>query len=93
MKMVVGFFIGIIVCLVLVLTIGHFTSTVKADDSPTTLPDGTDTGALMPDVGKIYREALGGPYRQVASEIGDPEIASYYRTFMDRTGLDKIGTP
>jgi hypothetical protein len=93
MKMVAGFFIGIIVCLLLVFAISHFTSTAQADSSATTLPDGTDIGTLMPDVGQIYREALGGPYRQVESEITDPDIARYYHTLMDKTGLDKIGTP
>jgi hypothetical protein len=91
MKMVAGFFIGIAVCLLLVFTISHYTSTAKADDAGTTLPDGTDLNGLMPDVGKIYREALGEPYRQVESEITDPDIARYYHTLMEKTGLDKIG--
>jgi hypothetical protein len=92
MKTVAGFFIGIAVCLLLVLTISHHTSTAKADDNPATLPDGTDLNTLIPDVDNIYREALGGPYRQVASEITDPDIARYYHNLMDKTGLDKIGT-
>jgi hypothetical protein len=90
MKMLLGFFIGMTVCLLLVLTIGHNTALVSADDN-TALPDGTDISGLMPDVGKIYRVALGEPYRQVESEITDPDIARYFRHFMDRTGLDKIG--
>jgi hypothetical protein len=34
---------------------------------------------------------LGAPYRQVESEITDPDIANYFRTLMDQTGLDKVG--
>jgi hypothetical protein len=45
----------------------------------------------MPDVKKIYNNALGGPYRQVEPEITDPDIARYFRSYMDATGLDKVG--
>jgi len=91
MKMVVGFLIGIIVCLSLVVLVGHFTSTAQADNSTSPSTDSLNVNGLMPDVGQIYREALGSPYRQVEPEITDPDIAKYYRTLMDRTGLDKIG--
>ncbi len=91
MKMVIGFLIGIIVCLLLVVLVGRFTSSARADDIAAVQPDDS-LASLLPDVGKIYREALGGPYRQVGSEITDPEIAQYYRSFMDKTGLDKIGS-
>jgi hypothetical protein len=47
--------------------------------------------SLLPDIGKIYRTALGNPYLQVESEIKDPDIARDYRALLDRTGLDKIG--
>jgi hypothetical protein len=88
MKMVGGFFLGIFVCLLVVAAIGYFTSSARAEDAPA-----NDLGlnGLMPDVGSIYREALGGPYRQVESEITDPDIARYYRSLMEKTGLDKIG--
>jgi hypothetical protein len=46
---------------------------------------------FLPDIGKIYRTALGNPYLQVESEIKDPDIARDYRALLDRTGLDKIG--
>ena len=53
--------------------------------------DGMDVAGLMPDVKKIYNNALGGPYRQVETEITDPDIARYFRSYMDATGLDKVG--
>ncbi len=94
MKMILGFFIGTTVTLLLVLVMTHNTSKVSAETPPTPTPTPTDTldvNGLMPDVGKIYRVALGEPYRQVEKEITDPDIAKYYRTYMERTGLDKIG--
>ena len=98
MKMLLGFFIGMTVSLLIVLIMNHNTSAVSADSPPatvsadsTTSTDNLDVNGLMPDVGKIYRVALGEPYRQVKTEITDPDIARYYQKFMDRTGLDKIG--
>jgi hypothetical protein len=70
---------------------GSGTTTVSADRSTSPLPDTTDINSLMPDVKKIYDNALGAPYRQVESEITDPDIARYFRTLMDQTGLDKVG--
>jgi len=73
MKILLGFFIGTTVALLLVLTMYHNGPSVSADDSAATvtvdnpasaLPDGTDVNGLMPDVKKIYNNALGGPYRQ-----------------------------
>ena len=91
MKMVLGFFIGIGVCLLLVFTIAHFTSPVSADSNGTSSSDGSDLSGLIPNIGAIYNEALGAPYRQVESEITDPDIARYFQTYMAATGLDKIG--
>jgi hypothetical protein len=34
---------------------------------------------------------LGDPYRQVETEITDPDIAAYFHKYMDDTGLDKVG--
>ena len=64
----------------MVVTIAHFTSNVSADVSATTSANNTDLNGLIPDVGAIYREALGAPYRPVESEITDPDIARYYQT-------------
>jgi hypothetical protein len=91
MKMLLGFFIGMTFCLLLMITFFRDTSMVSADVSTDTLSDGIGVSGLLPDVGKIYREALGGPYRQVEPEITDPDIARYFHAYMESTGLDKIG--
>ena len=70
---------------------GGITTTVAANSGSSVSPDTTDINSLMPDIKKIYTNALGAPYRQVESEITDPDIANYFRTFMDQTGLDKVG--
>lgn len=91
MKILLGFFIGMTVCLLLVVTMFHGNFMVSAD-SKTSSPNNTDISGILPDVGKIYQEALFGPYRQVESEITDPDIARYFRSYMERTGLDQKGT-
>lgn len=91
MKLAAGFFIGMIVCLLLVFAVGYFTSVIRAEANPGNPDNPLDVANLLPDIGKIYRESLGSPYRQVKSEISDPDIASYYQVLMDRTGLDRIG--
>jgi hypothetical protein len=91
MKILLGFFIGMTVGLILALVILRSTTLISADTSTDTVPDGIEVNGLIPDVGNIYRVALGAPYRQVESEITDPDIARFYRTYMEQTGLDKIG--
>ena len=109
MKMLLGFFMGTTVGLLVVLVIFHnstpisadsssattsdgsVTTTVSVDDPATTSPDSTDVIGLIPDVKKIYYSALGDPYRQVESEITDPDIAAFFHKYMEDTGLDKVG--
>jgi hypothetical protein len=92
MKMFLGLLIGVVVGVLAAVFILNGTFTARAQESGT----GEETPAedltgLLPDVGKIYRQCLGGPYRQVEPEITDPEIKDYYHRLMQDTGLDKIG--
>jgi hypothetical protein len=68
------------------------TTTVAANGNFSTVSDTTtDTGSLLPDVKQIDENALGAPYRQVETEITDPDIAAYFHLLMTETGLDKAG--
>ena len=91
MKLVASFFIGMVFCMLLIFGLGCYASAVMAEDDPGSPGDSLGIAELLPDIGMIFRESLGSPYRQVKSEITDPYIASYYQNLMDRTGLDKIG--
>jgi hypothetical protein len=93
MKMLLGFSIGTTFALLLVLVMTNNTTTVSADAaaSTTTYTDDLNVTGLMPDVGQIYNAALGDPYRQVETEITDPDIANYFHRYMEDTGLDKFG--
>ena len=54
------------------------TTTVTANSGSSISPDTTGINSLMPDIKKIYNNDLGAPYRQVESEITDPDIANYF---------------
>lgn len=43
---------------------------------------------LLPDIEKIYREALVLPHQEAAKVIYDQEIAEYYNLLLHKTGLD-----
>ena len=88
-----GFVIGVAACLIFAWTVDYFSVSAQAAEDPAALTDDTGITSLLPDIEEIYRQALGLPYRQVRSEITDPEIAAYYDKLMEQTGLDKIGMP
>jgi anaerobic glycerol-3-phosphate dehydrogenase len=87
MKMIAGFVIGVVVCILAMWAISG--KTQAAGDS-TTLPDGTDASALLPNITAIYQQALALPYQQVEPEITDPSIAAFFAKYMAETGLDQI---
>jgi hypothetical protein len=96
MKILLGFFIGMTCCLLMVVFFsddifgGSRAATVPADSVISVSSDNTDTDPL-PNVKQICNVALGAPYRQVATEITDPDIANFFRRYMAETGLDKAG--
>jgi len=51
---------------------------------------GLDLSKLLPDIGRIYREAMITPFQQAEAQIYDEEIADYYRRLMENTGLDQM---
>jgi hypothetical protein len=89
MKMIAGFMVGVVVCLLSILTISGQS---QAADASTSTYD-TGLASLMPDITGIYQNALALPYQQVQKEITDPSIAAFFAKYMEATGLDKVGGP
>jgi len=92
--MFVGFLIGIIATLVIVLVVTYFGSPVVADTTDTATvttqtDENPDYNAMMPDIREIYHSCLTAPFQQVEIEIYDPAIANYYHKLMQETGLTK----
>ncbi len=44
---------------------------------------------LLPDIEKIYREALTSPLREAEKKIYDKDIAEFYHGLLQRTALDQ----
>lgn len=45
--------------------------------------------SLIPDIGKIYREAVYTPLESVESEITDPDIHRFYLEYLKNAGLKR----
>ena len=98
MKILLGFFIGTTFALLLVIGLFRDSFFGVSAASEVASPVQSDAALAaeeidvdLPDIERIYNVALGAPYRQVKSEITDPDIAAFYERYMEETGLDKIG--
>ena len=61
MKNVLDFIIGVGVCLLIVVTIAHFSTNVSADSSSPSTTSDSDLIGLIPNVGEIYNRPWAGP--------------------------------
>jgi hypothetical protein len=90
MKVVLSFIAGIIVCTVLFYSINLIlpvrAMTQNADPSDPN-SDNSSLSNLIPDIEKIYTDALRMPFQKAEAKITDPDIAAFYRSLMDQTGL------
>ena len=60
-----------------------FAQDTQSDNATTSLIE------LIPDIKKIYREALTTPLNQVKQVIYDKEIGEFYELLLRKTGLDE----
>jgi hypothetical protein len=81
MKMLVGFLIGVVAVLAVIVTI-QFIAPVQASNSPA-----QDANSLLPDIKEINRQALTQPLLEAEKTITDPQIASYYHGLLDKCGF------
>jgi hypothetical protein len=52
------------------------------------LSDNLSLVDLLPDIEKIYREALVRPHQEAAKHIYDEDIAEFYDLLLHKTGMD-----
>ena len=86
MKMAVSFICGVVVCCLIIFGVKPvlpMQADTTADSDNLTL----GLTNLLPDVEKIYRDALTMPFIKAESKIYDEDIAEFYRELMDKTGL------
>lgn len=87
-RLVLGFFSGMVVSGVALFGLQAVLPTraqVEGEPSDNT----TSLVELVPDIEKIYREALVSPLVEAEKKIYDPDIAAFYRGLLKKTNLDK----
>lgn len=86
MKIVIGFMAGIFFAGMLMMVIS-FGLPALAGSSDNTTGDDMSLTRLLPDIEKIYREALLTPFIKAKAKITDPDIADYYHNLLDKSGV------
>ncbi len=90
MKTFIGFLSGVIVCgIILLVLISALPIRAQTDGSDNT-SDNFSLIELLPDIEKIYREALTSPLHEAKDNIYDDDIARYYDRLLERTELDRV---
>jgi len=95
MKIAISFISGVIVCSMILFgvkpvlpALAETADTVDESENVTqSLSD------LISDIERIYREALTTPFIEAEKQIYDEDIAAFYRTLMEKTGLTDPGIP
>lgn len=85
-KTIFSFFSGILVCGLLVFGI-QSAMPIKAQTENVT-SDNFSLEELLPDLEKIYSDALLTPLNEVKAKIYDDDIAQYYDVLLKRSALD-----
>jgi hypothetical protein len=89
MKMFISFMGGIIVCSLFLFSARMVIPTRAETDNSGGVSENGSSGlsSLVPDIEKIYRQALLMPFEKAESKIYDEDIAEYYRELLTNTGL------
>ena len=89
MKMFIGFLVGIVVCCLFVFSARVVMPALAETGNPEDLSENSSLGlaSLIPDIEKIYRDALLLPFEKAESKIYDEDIAEYYSELLTKTGL------
>ena len=95
MKMLISFIAGIAVCGVLLFGMKSAlpirAETSDSTDNLTGLSENLTQGLidLIPDIEKIYREALTAPFVKAKDKIYDEDIAEFYQELIDKAILSE----
>ncbi len=88
MKLALSFISGLVVSGLLLFGVQSAMPTLAQTDTDNISSDNFSLADLIPDIEKIYREALITPLQKAEEKIYDEDIADYYRTLMERSALD-----
>ena len=89
MKILISFICGAVICFLILYGVRPVLPAFAEEAPPSDESENVTQTlvGLIPDIEKIYRESLTTPFVQAESEIYDEDIADFYRTLMEKTGL------
>jgi hypothetical protein len=89
MRLIVSFVSGVVVCGLLALGAKSVLPTQADENTSDNTTDNVTESltALLPDIERIYKEALITPFIKAEEKIYDEDIAEFYSDLLDRTGL------
>ena len=100
MKLALSFISGIIVCGLLFFGVQSAipirAQTENETDNLSALSTNLSQSLveLLPDIEKIYREAVTTPLQEAEKKIYDEDLAQFYQTLLERSALDEpVGGP
>jgi len=87
--MAISFICGVVVCCLIIFGVKPVLPTQADTTELTDDSDNLTVGLtnLLPDIEKIYHDALTMPFIKAESKIYDEDIAEFYRELMEKTGL------
>lgn len=88
MKLALSFISGLVVSGLILFGVQSAIPTLAQTNTDNTSSDNFSLVDLLPDIEKIYREALITPLQKAEEKIYDEDIADYYRTLLERSSLD-----
>ena len=89
MRMGLSFLSGILVCGLLLFGVQTVLPIRAESGSSNLTSDNISLAELLPDIEKIYREALTSPLHEAKKKIYDDDIAEFYQLLLERSALDE----
>ena len=89
-KITFGFFFGIALSMLLLFGIQTALPIRAQTDNLSLFSDNFSLVHLLPDIEKIYQEALISPLQQAEAKIYDEDIAEFYHQLLERSILSEM---
>ena len=89
MKLAFSFLSGVLVCSILLVGAQAVLPIHAQTDGDNATSDNLSLVDLLPDIEKIYQEALIMPFEEAEKKIYDEDIAQFYRTLINKAALER----
>ncbi len=91
-KIALSFFLGVVFCILLLVGMKAVAPLRASSEDLSSGSDNLSIGLidLLPDLEKIYREALVTPLLEAKKKIYDEDIAQFYDTLLEKSDLNTV---